>query len=444
MVQLYANNDLNVTFNQYIRTKNILHVPVQYRLNMSAIDYIKKKYGNVVLRAGRYYIGNKEVVTKENAPAVILNFFKDPETGFSGTQKIYKNLKNYYVGISRPMVETVIGNNSTAQIHRPWQKEKEIKPRRVKKPYFWLQCDISFYRDKTFNLLTVIDLFTKKAWVAVLADIKSTTVARAFTIILNQMLKYPEIVQTDQGSEFEGPFLSVLNNAGINHIFFLSHSPQTQGAIEKFNRTLKAKMAMYETENNASLNAVTIRQIVPKLVKSYNNSYHSTIKTSPNEAELSWQTNDVPKLNAVKTAQKLINDQIIGHNKARFRELKVGDVVRILIVSEVKKPYINKAANIPEDPKKTDKRYAKQWSKDLFVIVKKGRPKNRHLSSIEYYRIRKRRGRILLPKKYLRYELQLVDVNALNGAENRVKGWNPDDSDNSSTSEDTDDVDDSE
>eukprot|EP01127_Copromyxa_protea_P007151 TRINITY_DN1706_c0_g1_i1.p2 TRINITY_DN1706_c0_g1~~TRINITY_DN1706_c0_g1_i1.p2 ORF type:complete len:134 (+),score=25.74 TRINITY_DN1706_c0_g1_i1:28-402(+) len=88
----------------------------------------------------------------------------------------------------------------------------------------------------------------------------------------------PNTLRTDNGSEFiSKEFQAVLKEKGIKHIFSRPHSPQENGMIERFNKTLKGLVYKYLTEwdlekiTNASLQ---------KLVSNYNTK-HTTTKQVP-------------------------------------------------------------------------------------------------------------------------------------------------------------------
>eukprot|EP01127_Copromyxa_protea_P007152 TRINITY_DN1706_c0_g1_i2.p1 TRINITY_DN1706_c0_g1~~TRINITY_DN1706_c0_g1_i2.p1 ORF type:complete len:165 (+),score=21.51 TRINITY_DN1706_c0_g1_i2:28-495(+) len=59
----------------------------------------------------------------------------------------------------------------------------------------------------------------------------------------------PNTLRTDNGSEFiSKEFQAVLKEKGIKHIFSRPHSPQENGMIERFNKTLKGLVYKYLTE----------------------------------------------------------------------------------------------------------------------------------------------------------------------------------------------------
>jgi len=65
-------------------------------------------------------------------------------------------------------------------------------------------------------------------------------------------------------------------------VYTLSGSSFKGSIVERFNRTLKSRIARYFTENG------TTRWIdaLPGITAAYNKSYHRSVKMSPNEASL--------------------------------------------------------------------------------------------------------------------------------------------------------------
>ena len=125
-------------------------------------------------------------------------------------------------------------------------------------------------------LLVVIDVFSKKGFVVPLKNKSAIEVIRGFKIILRD--GKPMKLRTDRGKEFVNAMFRrycQLNN--IN--FFTTQNRDIKCAVvERFNRTLKAKMNKYFT----SVGNRRYIEYLPQLVNSYNNRIHSTTKMAPN------------------------------------------------------------------------------------------------------------------------------------------------------------------
>ena len=104
---------------------------------------------------------------------------------------------------------------------------------------------------------------------------------------------------------------------------------------ERFNRTLKTKMWKYFTANNTRRYV----DVLPRLLQSYNNTRHSSLKTSPASIN---ETN-------VKTTFQTLYGSRASSPKYKFR---VGDTVRL---SKAKKTF--------------DKGYIPNWTEEYFIVT---------------------------------------------------------------------------
>ena len=103
------------------------------------------------------------------------------------------------------------------------------------------------------------------------------------------------------------------NNVKIYH----TNSHLKAVVIERFNRSLRELMMKEFVKNN---NTVWYN-ILPKLIKIYNNRYHSTIKMKPIEVN--------------KNNEKYIKENIYTYDKTtKIPRFKIGDLVRISLNEE--------------------------------------------------------------------------------------------------------------
>ena len=88
-------------------------------------------------------------------------------------------------------------------------------------------------------LLTVIDVFSKFAWVSPVKSKDGPAVSAAFRQVLERAApRRPRRLQTDKEKEFfNASFSNLLRHQGIQH--FASESGQKAAVAERFNRTIK-------------------------------------------------------------------------------------------------------------------------------------------------------------------------------------------------------------
>ena len=201
---------------------------------------------------------------------------------------------------------------------------------------------ISSSNDGFRYLLTSIDVLSKYARVAILKTKSADAVTNAFRTFLNRNKK-PTHLQTDKGTEFlNSKFQQMLKDEGIKH--YTSQNEDIKCAIvERWHRTLLAKLYRYFTRAN------TIRyiDIIQDLVQSYNDTYHSAIKMTPSQVNVH---------NELDVRDTLFNKSAKDKKKKKTptRRFAIGDTVRI---SGVNRHFPTKG-------------YHERWSRELFKVTK--------------------------------------------------------------------------
>ena len=180
-------------------------------------------------------------------------------------------------------------------------------------------------------LLTVIDVFSKRAWCVPLKNKSASSLVMALKGLLVNIA--PTTLQTDKGLEFLNRSVRrLLKEHGVHH--FSTHNEETKASIvERFNRTLKTRMWRYFTKYQ------TVRYIdaLQDFVQSYNDTYHRSIGMAPSQ------------VNAAN--QEEVWQRLYGHDGKGVPKFKVDDRVRI---SKAKRRF--------------EKGYMANWSEELFTI----------------------------------------------------------------------------
>ena len=183
----------------------------------------------------------------------------------------------------------------------------------------------------------VIDVFSKYGWIVPLKDKKGETVTETFQNIFKEGRK-PQFLWTDKGKEFYNKHLKeLLDKRKIT--LYSTENEEKSSVVERWNRTIKTKMwKQFTVQGNTQY-----LDMLPKLVKQYNNTKHSSIKMTPVEA-------------TKKKNEGAVYYNLYGNLKplATKPKFKIGDRVRI---SRYKRPVFNKG-------------YAENWSEEVFTIDK--------------------------------------------------------------------------
>ena len=177
-------------------------------------------------------------------------------------------------------------------------------------------------------IFTNIDVFSKIAYAFPLKSKKIQGIKPCFVKIFKN--NKPKYIWSDKESAFLSKEMQLFfknNNVKIYH----TNSYLKAVVIERFNRSLRELMMKEFVKSN---------NILPKLIKIYNNRYHSTIKMKPIEVN--------------KNNERNIKENIYTYNKtSKNPKFEIGDLVRI---SLKRRDLFDKASsNI-------------KWSEELFKI----------------------------------------------------------------------------
>ena len=289
--------------------------------------------------------------------------YLDPSqpASFGGLDAVYRAVKEKGKNkISRKQVRDWLSQQDVYTLHKP--ARRRYKRSRVIVPGIdaEFQADLvdvqnlSRYNKGYKYLLTCIDIFSKYAWVVPLKTKQGQELVKAFQIILSSGRK-PNKLQTDQGTEFlNRVFQKFLRDNNID--FFTVNSGLKASVVEGFNRTFKNKMYKYLTAKNT----LTYINVLSKLVSSYNNTYHRSIKMKPSQ---------VTKKNEAKVWDTLYGDDVQKPVRYKF---KVGDRVRI---SKVKRMF--------------EKSYLPNFTEEIFTVYK------RMTRQVPVYKLKDDAGEIL-------------------------------------------------
>ena len=186
-------------------------------------------------------------------------------------------------------------------------------------------------------LLMVLDVFSKYGWIIPLKNKTGETVTQAFKTIFKEGRK-PQYLWTDKVKKYYNKNMKELLEK--NKITLYSTQNEEKSSVcERWNGTIKTKMwKQFTIQGNTQY-----LDMLPKLVKQYNNTKHSSIKMTPIEAS--------KKKNQGTVYFNLYGDMKQVSAKPKF---KIGDKVRI---SKYKRNVF-------------DKGYTPNWTEEVFTVDK--------------------------------------------------------------------------
>jgi hypothetical protein len=167
-------------------------------------------------------------------------------------------------------------------------------------------------------ILSVIELYSRKAWGFPLKNKKTTTVVSKFKELFKELPENPSYLWTDLGKEFVGkPMKDFLKQHGMEQ--YSTFSENKSVIAERYNRTMKLWM---DNDDENWVNAL------PRLVEEYNSKKHSTTKQTPN---------DVFNGEAIPESKPFVGGKDFK-DKPKF---EVGDTVRLSRVKGVFEKQVN-------------------------------------------------------------------------------------------------------
>lgn len=256
----------------------------------------------------------------EEHEQILKHIYYNPEAvgSFGGVNSLFQEARKQSKTLSRKHVRDWLSEQDAYTLHKQarihFKRNKTVVPGLDAQ---W-QADLvdmqhfSKYNEGYKYILTVVDILSKYAWARCLKDKTGRRVADAFHQIFTGG-RIPCKLQTDAGKEFLNKHVrELLKKYRVHH--FVTNNEVKAAIVERFNRTLKSKMWRYFTAKN-TFRYVTV---LPRLIKSYNQTFHRVIKMRPV---------DVTQSNALYVWGTVYGDTASdGKEPDRFRE---GDHVRV-------------------------------------------------------------------------------------------------------------------
>jgi IS30 family transposase len=335
-------------------------------------------------------------------------YYKDKN--MVGRDKLLKLAKEKNPNITKRQVMSWLHAQKSHQLYAPARGKGIVQPIVSKGPWKHIQIDLIDYQTLKANnhgkafILTIIDIYSKRGWAYALANKTAAKVRDAIKkwFEKDEHVKnhHVGIIQMDNGTEFN-EVVKYLESQDVKTVRSHAYSPQSNGAVEKFNGILKSMLKRYMTEQNTKKWV----NVLDTMIKNYNNQTHGTTGKKPKEVNVKTDEVDEKLQNQAKHKMNYSNKNYLPNDKVRVR--------------------LNK-----EDPKQ-QKPF--NWSEEVYTIKRIIRSKN-PLNMTKYVLVENN-------KQYFEYELQKVtkiQTSKMKKAK-KIKGH---DSDTESDDESSDDEDD--
>ena len=259
------------------------------------------------------------------------------ENGFGGRAETHREAKR--------ILDTITYNDTKEWLEK--QKSRQTKPYRGFDSYVApnalheFQIDLAVFTNSSKRndgykyLFLAVDVFSKYIMGVPIKDKRPEESVRAFKEILDKMGKPFQIMTDREGAWESTEFVRFLNQHKIKHIISSAPPPFGERAVQEIKNMIHARLDGLEMEKEKWA------EVLPSVLKKYNNKVHSTIGMTPEKARKDENTIEV-----------YLNIRQKAEFNRRYEKLGLGDMVRTL----VKKHTFTKG-------------YNSSWSKDVYKIV---------------------------------------------------------------------------
>lgn len=279
-----------------------------------------------------------------------------------GRDRLYKYIQENYPdsGISRRMVYNWLSRQEVHQIFQQTKRTKLIQHTVLNEPKKQIGVDLVDMQKYEYNgykyILTCIDLFSKKAYARALKSKEEKEVTKAMEYLIKNEIHYVSSIRSDRGSEFiSNSFLDLLKKYDIKSVLSLPAKPESNGNIERFNKTLKRLLRMAILINKTK---DWVSQL-PIVIDNYNDTENTVTHKTPNELDEEYDKN------ILEDVEDTISKKVNSRNENDEPKFKKNDKVRI---------------KLSEDEKPSG---GENWSKKIYTIYKVLKPRS-SISSVSY------------------------------------------------------------
>ena len=196
------------------------------------------------------------VITKAETPTVLYMMHNDPTSGHLGIEATFQKIKScYYWPQFYNDIKQYVEACDECQRRGRSKKNNELHPIPVNSPFYQIGIDIvgplpRTQRGKKY-IVTAMDYMTKWPEARALTEATAQKVA---DFIYEQIIcthGCPQIILTDRGTHFNNILISCLmEKFQIKHLLSTPYHPQTNGLVERFNRTLSESLSKMSTKTH--------------------------------------------------------------------------------------------------------------------------------------------------------------------------------------------------
>lgn len=250
---------------------------------------IKRKSRYFIVFNDQLYKKNKDnpnrpikVVKENEVEDILYHTHSDPLAGHFSLDETYRRIKiRYYWPQMFDDIRKYVKTCDECQRRGKNQRIEPLHPIKVGQPYDRLGMDIVGPLPKTSKgnkyIVVATEYLTKWPEACALPDAKASSVVSFFYEDIICRHGCPKEVLTDRGTHFVNEMLdSLCDKFGVKHKLSTAYHPQTNGLVERFNRTLCEALAKFANENKDDWDLY-----ISSVLFAYRTRKHNTTRHEP-------------------------------------------------------------------------------------------------------------------------------------------------------------------
>jgi hypothetical protein len=273
-----------------------------------------------------------------NKDAVIRQVYYDADTGFGSISNTYKEAKRVLNTITYVDVKDFLERQASKQVkkgHRSFYSyvaKEKLEEIQIDLADFTISAE---HNDGFRYAFVAVDIFTKKAHAVPIKNKERDECIRAMKEVI-QVIGVPKQLFHDQEGAWQTPgWNALMYEHRIKDMNSSTHAPFAERMVQTI------KNMIHDQMRGLTIASEKWVEVLPKVLKKYNNTKHSTTGVTPNEA-----TRDDHKIDVY------FNIKQKAQFNRKYPPINVGDEVR---------KYIK--------PDMTKKGYRPSWSGETFKVI---------------------------------------------------------------------------
>ena len=237
-----------------------------------------------------------------------------------GSKQNFINLAKKSLNVSTKEINEFLKNQEINQVNKKPTKHTNLK---ITAPPRTFQLDIMYYPIGTSfkNILLIVDIQSRKAWAYVISTTSGENILNAYKKFESEV----DIINAIEGdNQFSFKAFKEYNDeknirldTSIAKDEHITKGGNKLGILDRLVRTLKEMIEKYRSVVSKQ---TSFPEMLDKVINTYNNQPHRTIKSTPNE-----MFNDVSKQNFNNQKDKEFNK-----NELKKNNISIGAEARIL------------------------------------------------------------------------------------------------------------------